>query len=57
MFYLVGVDCNSMAASAIYPVQWMGLMMICCGMAVMGVRMLGINVRKMKALTVKIKGH
>ena len=32
--------------SAIYPVQWMILMMICCGMAVKRIGMLGVNVRK-----------
>jgi hypothetical protein len=31
--------------------QWMGLMMICCGMAVKRMRMLGVSVRKIKALT------
>jgi hypothetical protein len=39
--------------SAVYPVQRMGLMMICCGMAVKRVGMLGVSVRKMMALTVK----
>jgi hypothetical protein len=44
MYYSGNVDHNGMAAnltrnecegvlrSAVYPVQWMGLMMICCGM-------------------------
>jgi hypothetical protein len=41
--------------SAIYPVQWMILMMICCGMAVKRIGMLGVNMRKMKALTVKME--
>jgi len=31
--------------------QWMGLMMICCGMAVKRMRMLGVSVRKIKAQT------
>jgi hypothetical protein len=31
----------------------MGLMMICCGMAVKGMGVLGLSVRKMKALTVE----
>ena len=30
-------------------------MMICCGMAVRRLGMLGVNVRKMKALTVKLE--
>jgi len=34
----------------IYPVQWMGLMMVCGGMAVKRMGMLGVSVRKMKAL-------
>jgi hypothetical protein len=33
----------------------MGLMMICCGMTVKRMEMLGVSVRKMKALTVKIE--
>ena len=28
--------------SAVYPMQWMGLMMICCGMAVKRLGMLGV---------------
>jgi hypothetical protein len=31
----------------------MGLMMICCGMAVKRMGRLGVSVRKMKALTIK----
>jgi hypothetical protein len=34
--------------------EWMSPMMICCGMAVRRIRMLGVSVRKMKALTVKM---
>jgi hypothetical protein len=34
--------------------QWVGLMMICCGIAVKRMGMLGVSVRKMKALTVKM---
>jgi len=33
----------------------MGLMMICFGMAVKRMGVLGVNVRKMKALTVKME--
>jgi hypothetical protein len=35
--------------------QWMGLMMICCGMAVKRMGMLGVSFREMKALTVKME--
>jgi len=36
--------------------QWVGLMMmICCGMAVKSMGMLGVSVRKMKALIVKVE--
>jgi len=35
-------------------VQWMELI-ICCAMAVMRLGMLGVSVRKMKALTVKVE--
>jgi hypothetical protein len=33
----------------------MGLMVICCGMAVKRIGMLGVSVRKMTALTVKMQ--
>jgi len=33
----------------------MGLMMICCEMAVKRIGMLGVSARKMKALTVKME--
>jgi hypothetical protein len=36
--------------SAVYPMEWMGLMTICCGMAVKKMGMLRVSVRKMKAL-------
>ena len=36
--------------SAVYPMEWMGLMMIHCGMAVKKMGMLRASVRKMKAL-------
>jgi hypothetical protein len=35
--------------------QWMRLMMICCGMAVKKMGMLGVNVREMKVLTVEME--
>jgi hypothetical protein len=35
--------------------QWMGLMMVCCGMTVKRMGMLGVSVRRRKALTVKIE--
>ena len=38
---------------AVYPMQWMKLMMVCCVMAVMRMGMLGVSARKMKALTEK----
>ena len=39
----------------IYPMQWMGLIMVRCEMAVERIRMLGVSVRKIKALTVKME--
>jgi len=33
----------------------MGLMMMCCGMTVKRMGMLGVSVKKMKALTVKME--
>jgi hypothetical protein len=41
--------------SAVYPVQWMRLMMVCCGMAVKRMGMLAASAKKMKALTVKME--
>jgi len=38
-----------------YAMQWMILAVICCGMAVKRMGMLGVSVRKMKALTVNFK--
>jgi len=35
--------------------QRMGLMVVCCGMALKRMGKLGVSVRKMKALNVKIK--
>ena len=66
MYYLHNVDHNGMAAphlkwlwrvlgSAAYPALWMRLMMMCCGMAVKGVGILEVSVRKMKALTVTME--
>jgi hypothetical protein len=42
---------DSEGLCAVYPKQWMRT--ICCGMAVK-MRMLGVSVRKIKALTVKM---
>jgi len=39
--------------SAVCLVQWMGLMMLCCEMALKRMGILGVSVRKMMALTVK----
>jgi len=68
MYYLVTVDHNIMAAhltrhdcegcSKVLHIQWMGLMMTTddsCGMAVKRVGMLGVSIRKMKSLTVKME--
>ena len=41
--------------SAVCHVQWMGLVMICCGVTEKRVGMLGVSVRKMKALTVRME--
>ena len=40
---------------AAYPVQWIRLMLICCGLALKRMGMLGAGVRKMKALTVQME--
>jgi hypothetical protein len=41
--------------SAVYPMQWMELIIVCCGTAVNRMGMLGASVRKMKAQTVKME--
>jgi hypothetical protein len=41
--------------SVLYPMQWMGLMTGCCGMAVKRMGMLGVSVRNMKALNVNME--
>jgi hypothetical protein len=40
--------------SAVYPLDWMG-MIICCGMTVKRMGMLGVSVRKMKALSANLE--
>jgi len=62
MYYLVNVDhtgraahltssdCERFLRTALYPVQW-----IRCEMTVKRMGMLGVSVRKMKALTVKME--
>jgi len=52
MYYLVSVDHNGMA---VYLTRSGCSVMICCGMAVNRMAMLGQSVRKMKVLTVKIE--
>jgi hypothetical protein len=39
----------------VFSVQWMVLTMICCGMAAKRLGMLGVKVRKIKALSVNMK--
>jgi len=46
---------SSKLKSVVYPLQWVGLMMVCCGMAVKRMRMLGVIVRKMKAPIMKME--
>jgi hypothetical protein len=40
---------------AAYPMQWIRLIMTCCGMAVKRMGMLGVSIKKLKALTVKME--
>jgi len=44
--HLTKRDCEGFLRSAVYPVQWMGLMLICCGMAVKRMGMFRVSVRK-----------
>jgi len=53
--HLFNIDCEGFLGSAAYPLQWMRLMLICCGMAAKKVGMLGVSVMKMKVLTVKME--
>ena len=53
--HLTRIDCEGFLRSAAYPLHWMRLMLICCGMAVKKVGMLGVSVRKVKVLTVKME--
>jgi hypothetical protein len=41
--------------SAVCPVQWKGLMVICCGMTGKKMGKLGLIMREVKALTVKME--
>jgi len=41
--------------SVAYPMQWVGLMMIYCRMTVKRMGMLGVRMRQMQALSVKIQ--
>jgi hypothetical protein len=40
---------------AVYPMQWMRLIMTCCGMAEQRMGMIDVGVRKIKALIVKME--
>ena len=53
--HLMRSDCIGFLRSGVCPVQWMGLMMIYCGMAVERMGMLGISLRRMKTLTVNVE--
>jgi len=54
--HLTRSDCIGFLRSAVCPIQWMGLMMMLfCGMAVKRMGMLGISVRTIKTLTVKVE--
>jgi hypothetical protein len=66
MYYLVNVDhtgtavhltssdCEEVLRTALYPTKWIRLMLY-CEVAVKRMGMLGVGVRKMKALTVKME--
>jgi hypothetical protein len=44
-----------MLGDAVYPMQRMILVMICCEMAVKGMGLLGVSARSMMALTVEME--
>ena len=41
--------------NAVYPMQWVGLVVLCCGTAVKRMGTLGVSMRKMRLLTVKME--
>jgi hypothetical protein len=45
------VSVKGITRSAVYPVQWVKLLIMYCGMAVKRMEMLGVSVRNIKALT------
>jgi hypothetical protein len=51
--HLTSSDCEAFKEVLVYPVQWMGLV-VCCGMTVKRIGMLGVSLRKMKVVTVKM---
>jgi hypothetical protein len=51
--HLTRSDCEGVFLSAVYPMQWMGPMRICCGMAIKRMGLLHVSVMKMKALTMQ----
>jgi len=53
--HLARSDCEGFQEVLLCPVQCTGLTMVCCGMAVEMMRMLGVSVRKIKALNVKME--
>jgi hypothetical protein len=44
------VVCEGFSEVLYVQLQWMGLMMICCGMAVKKMGMLGVSVKKMETV-------
>ena len=47
-------DCERVLRSAVYPMQWLESM-VCCGMTVKRMGMLGMCVRMMNTLSVKLE--
>jgi len=47
-------DCERVLRSAVYPMQWMESV-VCCGMTVKRMGMLGVCVRMMNTLSVKLE--
>jgi hypothetical protein len=51
--HLTRSDCEGFFLSAVYPMQWMGPMKICCGMAIKRMGLLCVSAMKIKALTMQ----
>jgi hypothetical protein len=59
IYYVVSVDvtrsCWEWFLRNVHPIKWMRLIMICCVMTMMWMAIVGVCVRKLKALSLKLE--